>query len=58
VDARGPRQALAVVASEQVGGIFLAGFATGLLSDGTLRQVQDAAAVPVWGSETRCSALT
>jgi beta-N-acetylhexosaminidase len=47
VDARGPRQALDVVTSEQVGGIFLTGSTTGLLSDGMLRQVQDAAAIPV-----------
>ena len=47
VDARGPREALAVVASEQVGGIFLTGSATGLLSGGALQQVQDAAAVTV-----------
>ncbi len=47
VDARGPREALAIVASEQVGGIFLPGSATGLLSDGALEQVQAAAASPV-----------
>lgn len=47
VDAHGPRQALAVVTSEQVGGIFLAGSATGLLSHGSLQQVQAAAALPV-----------
>jgi beta-N-acetylhexosaminidase len=47
VDARGPREALAIVESEQVGGIFLPGSATGLLSDGTLKQVQAAAALPV-----------
>jgi beta-N-acetylhexosaminidase len=47
VDARGPQEALAVVRSEQVGGIFLAGSATGLLSDGALQQVQAAAAVPL-----------
>ncbi|MGH3835975.1 MAG: glycoside hydrolase family 3 N-terminal domain-containing protein [Pseudonocardiaceae bacterium] len=47
VDARGPREALAVVTSEQVGGIFLAGNATGLLSDGALEQVQAAAVLPV-----------
>ena len=47
VDARGPQEALAVVRSEQVGGIFLPGSATGLLSDGALEQVQDAAELPV-----------
>ncbi|MGH4011827.1 MAG: glycoside hydrolase family 3 N-terminal domain-containing protein, partial [Pseudonocardiaceae bacterium] len=47
VDARGPREALAVVTSEQVGGIFLPGSATGLLSGGALEQVQAAAVVPV-----------
>jgi beta-N-acetylhexosaminidase len=47
VDARGPQQALAAVTSEQVGGIFLAGSATGLLSDKALQQVQDTAALPV-----------
>ena len=47
VDARGPQQALAVVTSEQVGGIFLAGSATGLLSDNALQQVQYTAALPV-----------
>ncbi|MGB8963894.1 MAG: glycoside hydrolase family 3 N-terminal domain-containing protein [Pseudonocardiaceae bacterium] len=47
VDAGGPQQALAVVRSDQVGGLFLTGSATGLLSDGALQQVQDAAAVPL-----------
>ncbi|MGH3916893.1 MAG: glycoside hydrolase family 3 N-terminal domain-containing protein [Pseudonocardiaceae bacterium] len=47
VDASGPREALSVVTSEQVGGIFLAGSGTGLLSGGALDQVQDAATVPV-----------
>jgi beta-N-acetylhexosaminidase len=47
VDARGPREALAVVKSEQVGGIFLPGSATGLLSDAALEQVQAAAELPV-----------
>jgi beta-N-acetylhexosaminidase len=47
VDARGPREALAAVTSEQVGGIFLAGSGTGLLSGGALDQVQAAAALPV-----------
>jgi beta-N-acetylhexosaminidase len=47
VDARGPREALAAVASEQVGGIFLGGSSTGLLSDRALEQVQAAAALPV-----------
>ncbi len=47
VDARGSREALAVVRSEQVGGIFLPGSATGLLSDGALEQVQAAAELPV-----------
>lgn len=47
VDASGPREALEVVTSEQVGGIFLTGSGTGLLSGGTLQQVQAAAEVPV-----------
>jgi beta-N-acetylhexosaminidase len=47
VDARGPQEALAVVRSEQVGGIFLPGSANGLLSDGALEQVQAAAELPV-----------
>ncbi len=47
VDARGPQEALAVVRSEQVGGIFLPGSATGLLSDGALEQVQAAAELPI-----------
>ena len=47
VDAHGPREALAAVTSEGVGGIFLAGSATGLLSGGELKQVQDAAELPV-----------
>lgn len=47
VDAHGPREALAAVTSEQIGGIFLAGSATGLLSGGALQQVQDAAELPV-----------
>ncbi|HSL08152.1 MAG TPA: glycoside hydrolase family 3 N-terminal domain-containing protein [Pseudonocardiaceae bacterium] len=47
VDARGPREALAAVTSEQVGGIFLAGSGTGLLSGGALEQVQAAAELPV-----------
>ncbi|MGH4009837.1 MAG: glycoside hydrolase family 3 N-terminal domain-containing protein [Pseudonocardiaceae bacterium] len=47
VDAGGPREALAAVTSEQVGGIFLAGNATGLLSGGGLGQVQAAAVLPV-----------
>lgn len=47
VDARGPREALAAVTSEQVGGIFLTGSATGLLSGGALKQVQAAAELPV-----------
>ncbi len=47
VDARGPREALAAVTSEQVGGIFVTGSATGLLSGGALNQVQAAADVPV-----------
>lgn len=46
VDTRGSREALAVVESEQVGGIFLGGSGTGLLSGGALERVQ-AAAVPV-----------
>ncbi|MDQ4094011.1 MAG: glycoside hydrolase family 3 protein [Actinomycetota bacterium] len=47
VDSRAPQEALAVVRSEQVGGIFLPGSATGLLSDGALKQVQAAAELPV-----------
>lgn len=47
VDAHGPQQALAAVTSEQVGGIFLAGSATGLLSGHALQQVQDTAVLPV-----------
>ncbi|MDQ4104557.1 MAG: glycoside hydrolase family 3 protein [Actinomycetota bacterium] len=47
VDARGPDEALAVVRSEQVGGIFLTGSATDLLSGGALEQVQETAALPV-----------
>ena len=47
VDAQGPREALAAVTSEQVGGIFLAGSGTGLLSGGALEQVQAAAELPV-----------
>ncbi|MBV8540321.1 MAG: glycoside hydrolase family 3 protein [Pseudonocardiales bacterium] len=47
VDARGPQGALAVVTSEQVGGIFLTGSATGLLSGNALWQVQDTAVVPL-----------
>lgn len=47
VDARGPQEALAAVRSEQVGGVFLPGSATGLLSDGALEQVQAAAELPV-----------
>lgn len=47
VNARGPQEALAAVTSEQVGGIFLTGSATELLSGGALKQVQDSAALPV-----------
>lgn len=47
VNAGGPREALAAVTSEQVGGIFLAGSATGLLSGGALAQVQAVAVLPV-----------
>lgn len=47
VNAGGPREALAVVTAEQVGGIFLTGSGTGLLAAGALEQVQAAAAVPV-----------
>jgi beta-N-acetylhexosaminidase len=47
VDARGPAEALTAVTSEQVGGIFLTGSATGLLSGGALEQVQAAAELPV-----------
>ena len=47
VDAGGPDQALAVVTDDQVGGIFLGGNATGLLTDGALAQVQAASAIPL-----------
>jgi beta-N-acetylhexosaminidase len=47
VDAHGPEQALSVVRSEEVGGIFLAGSATGLLTGAELKQVQDAAELPI-----------
>lgn len=47
VDASGPQEALGVVSSEQVGGIFLGGTSTGLLSGGGLREVQAAAVVEV-----------
>lgn len=47
VSAQGPQEALAAVAGEQVGGIFLTGSDPGLLSDGGLAQVQAAAQVPV-----------
>ena len=47
VDAGGPDEALAVVTDDQVGGIFLGGNATGLLTGGALAQVQAAAAIPL-----------
>ena len=47
VDAGGPDQALAVVTDDQVGGIFLGGNATGLLTDGALAQVRAASAIPL-----------
>jgi beta-N-acetylhexosaminidase len=47
VNAADPRAALNVVSSEQMGGIFLGGNATGLLRDHAIAQVQKAAQVPV-----------
>ncbi|HEU0088430.1 MAG TPA: glycoside hydrolase family 3 N-terminal domain-containing protein [Pseudonocardiaceae bacterium] len=47
VDPRGPAQARAVVAAEQVGGIFIGGTATGLLHPGALDGVQQVAKPPV-----------
>lgn len=47
VDASGPDEALAVLADDQVGGIFLGGSATGLLTDGALAQVQAASTIPL-----------
>ncbi|MDQ3761290.1 MAG: glycoside hydrolase family 3 protein [Actinomycetota bacterium] len=47
VDPSGPGEARDVVADEQVGGIFVGGTATGLLSNGALDQVQSVAKLPV-----------
>lgn len=47
VDASGPAEAREVVSSEQVGGIFLPGEETGLLTGGELELVQQEAAIPV-----------
>ena len=47
VDTSGPDEALAVVTDDQVGGIFLGGSATGLLTDGALAPVQAASAIPL-----------
>ncbi|MDQ3886725.1 MAG: glycoside hydrolase family 3 protein, partial [Actinomycetota bacterium] len=47
VDASGPGDALAVLHQDQVGGIFLGGSATGLLTGGALEQVQAAAVIPL-----------
>lgn len=47
VDPSSNAEALAVVRDEQVGGIFIPGTETGLLSDGALTPVQDAAEIPV-----------
>ncbi len=47
VDPSGPGQARRVVAAEQVGGIFVGGTATGLLTGGELATVQRAAQLPV-----------
>ena len=46
VSAASADEALSVVRSEQVGGLFLTGDATGLLTGGTLRQVRAAAPIP------------
>jgi beta-N-acetylhexosaminidase len=47
VDPQGPAEARQLVVNEQVGGIFIGGNATGLLTGNALAQVQDAAQVPV-----------
>lgn len=47
VDASGPAEAREVVSSEQVGGIFLTGEGTGLLTGGGLERLQDIATFPV-----------
>ncbi len=47
VDADGPEDALAAVTDDQVGGIFLGGSATGLLTDGALAPVQAASVIPL-----------
>ncbi len=47
VDASGPAEAREVVRSEQVGGIFLTGDETGLLTGGALDRLQDIATFPV-----------
>ncbi|HEY2725108.1 MAG TPA: glycoside hydrolase family 3 N-terminal domain-containing protein [Pseudonocardiaceae bacterium] len=47
VDPQGPAEAREVVATEQVGGIFIGGDSTGLLTRGALDQVQEVAKVPV-----------
>ena len=47
VDPEDPEQARRIVAAEQVGGIFVGGTATGLLTDGALDQVQQVAELPV-----------
>lgn len=47
VDPRAPGAARRLVATEQVGGIFVGGSATGLFREGALARVQDAAQLPV-----------
>ncbi len=47
VDASGPAEAREAVSTEQVGGIFLTGDATGLLTGDALGRVQQAATIPV-----------
>lgn len=47
VDPHDPGEARDLVATEQVGGIFVGGSATGLLSEGALAQVQEVAQLPV-----------
>ena len=47
VDASGPDEALAAVTDDQVGGIFLGGSATGLLTGGALAPVQAASVIPL-----------
>jgi len=47
VDPAGPRQARKIVATEQVGGIFVGGTAAGLLTGGALAEVQAIAELPV-----------